>query len=115
MGQIKAIILEPGKNARIEMIDSGLGGLQKLVGGYIEVIYPFDYEKYPLNQVHDENGNLFDVVAGTAVLVGIDTDDFVSLNEEQEKYYFSKFEVPEGFFWYGPRLLSFPLLPIIEP
>ena len=134
MRQIKAIILEPEKDARIEMIDSSLEGLQKLVDGYIEVIYPFDYEKYPLNQVavicndsgkierlplnralYDENGNLFDVVAGNAVIVGVDADDFVSLNEEQEKFYFSKFEVPEGFFWYGPRLLSFPLLPIIEP
>ena len=134
MMQIKSIILEPEKDARIEMIDSSLEGLQKLVGGYIEVIYPFDYKKYPLNQVaiicndsgkierlplnralYDENGNLFDVVAGNAVIVGVDADDFVSLNGEQEKYYFSKFEVPEGFFWYGPRLLSFPILPIIEP
>ena len=134
MRQIKAIILEPEKDARIEMIDCSLEVLQKLVGGCIEVIYPFDYEKYPLNQVaiicndsgkierlplnralYDENGNLFDVVAGNAVIVGVDADDFVSLNEEQGKFYFSKFEVPEGFFWYGPRLLSFPLLPIIEP
>lgn len=134
MTQIKSIILEPEKDARIEMIDSSLEGLQKLVGGYIEIIYPFEFEKFPLNQVaiicnengkierlplnralYDEDGNLYDVIAGTAVIVGVDTDDFVSLNEEQEKYYFSKFEVPEGFFWYGPRLLSFPLLPIIEP
>ena len=134
MTQIKSIILEPEKDARIEMIDSSLEGLQKLVGGYIEIIYPFEFEKFPLNQVaiicnengkierlplnralYDEDGNLYDVIAGTAVIVGIDTDDFVSLNEEQEKYYFSKFEVPEGFFWYGPRLLAFPLLPIIEP
>lgn len=43
MRQIKAIILEPEKDARIEMIDCSLEGLQKLVGGYIEVIYPFDY------------------------------------------------------------------------
>lgn len=134
MTQIKSIILEPEKDARIEVIDSSLEELQKLVGGYIEVIYPFEFEKFPLNRVaiicnengkierlplnralYDEDGSLHDVIAGTAVLVGIDTDDFVSLNEEQEKYYFSKFEVPEGFFWYGPRLLSFPLLPIIEP
>lgn len=134
MTQIKSIILEPEKDARIEMIDSSLEELQKLVGGYIEVIYPFEFEKFPLNRVaiicnengkierlplnralYDEDGSLYDVIAGTAVLVGIDTDDFVSLNEEQEKYYFSKFEVPEGFFWYGPRLLSFPILPIIEP
>ena len=134
MTQIKSIILEPEKDARIEMIDSSLEVLQKLVGGYIEVIYPFEFEKFPLNQVtiicnengkierlplnralYDEDGSLYDVIAGTAAVVGIDGDGFTSLNEEQEKYYFSKFEVPEGFFWYGPRLLSFPLLPIIEP
>ena len=134
MKQIKAIILEPQKTARVEMVDGSLEGLQALVGGYIEAIYPFDYKEYPLDQVaiicndsgkierlplnralYDEDGNLYDVIAGTAVIVGIDTDDFVSLNEEQEKYYFSRFEIPEAFFCYGPRLLSFPLLPIIEP
>lgn len=134
MRQIKAIILEPEKGARIEMIDSSLEELQKLVGGYIEVIYPFDYEKYPLNQIaiicndsgkierlplnralYDEDGSLYDVIAGTAAVVGIDGDGFTSLSTDQEKYYFSKFEIPEGFFWYGPRLLSFPILPIIEP
>lgn len=134
MRQIKAIILEPEKDARIEMIDCSLEGLQKLVGGCIEVIYPFEFEKYPLNQVavicnengkidrlplnrdlYDEDGSLYDVIAGPAAVVGIDGDGFTSLTKEQEKYYFSKFEIPEGFFWYGPRLLSFPILPIIEP
>ena len=134
MKQINAIILEPQKTARVEMVDGSLEGLQALVGGYIEAIYPFDYKEYPLDQVaiicndsgkierlplnralYDENGNLFDVVAGTAAVVGIDGDGFTSLSTDQEKYYFSKFEIPEGFFWYGPRLLSFPILPIIEP
>ena len=99
MTQIKSIILEPEKDARIEMIDSSLEGLQKLVGGYIEVIYPFKFEKFPLNQVaiicnengkierlplnralYDEDGSLYDVIAGAAAVVGVDGDGFTSLS-----------------------------------
>ena len=134
MKQMKVIILEPEKATRVETIDGSLEGLQSLVGGYIEAIYPFDYEKYPLNQVaiicnesgkierlplnraiRDMDGNLVDIIAGTAIIVGLDADDFVSLNEEQIKYYFPKFELAEGFFRYGPSVLSFPLLPPTEP
>lgn len=134
MKQMKAIILEPEKTARVEMIDGSLEGLQSLVGGYIEAIFPFDYEKYPLNQaaiicndsgkierlplnraIRDMNGDLVDIIAGTAVIVGLDADDFTSLNDEQINHYFPMFELAEGFFRYGPRILSFPLLPLLEP
>ena len=42
--EITVVMLEPGKLARVETIDSSLKGLQKAVGGYIEAIYPFNEE-----------------------------------------------------------------------
>ncbi len=39
---ITVVMLEPGKMARKETIDSSLEGLQKAVGGYIEAFYPFE-------------------------------------------------------------------------
>lgn len=41
---ITVVILEPGKMARTDTIDSSLAGMQKLVGGYIEAFYPFEEE-----------------------------------------------------------------------
>lgn len=134
MKQMKVIILEPEKTARVETVDGSLEGLQALVGGYIEAIYPFDYEKYPLNEIaiicndsgkierlplnraiRDTNGNMVDIISGTAVIVGLGADDFTSLNDEQINHYFPMFELAEGFFRYGPRILAFPLLPVVEP
>ena len=38
----RAVILEPNKAAREEWIEDTLENLQSIVGGYIEVTYPFD-------------------------------------------------------------------------
>ena len=39
---IQVILCEPGKTARITTIKNDLPSLQKMVGGYIEAIYPFE-------------------------------------------------------------------------
>lgn len=41
-GKIVVVVVEPGKEPRIEEIDSGLESLQGMVGGYIQAIYPYD-------------------------------------------------------------------------
>ena len=41
---IHVVIVEPGKLAREADIDASLEGLQRVVGGYIEAMYPFEEE-----------------------------------------------------------------------
>ena len=41
-GNILAVVIEPGKKPEIKEIDSSLEGLQALVGGYIQAIYPYE-------------------------------------------------------------------------
>ena len=36
------LIVEPGKKPRKAEIDGSLEGMQRVVGGYIQAIYPFD-------------------------------------------------------------------------
>ena len=38
---IRVVMLQPGKTARVEEIDSSLEGMQSIVGGLIEPFYPF--------------------------------------------------------------------------
>ena len=39
---IRVVMLQPGKMARVEEIDSSLEGMQSIVGGLIEPFYPFE-------------------------------------------------------------------------
>ena len=41
-GKIHAIVVEPEKKPEIREIDGSLEGLQALVGGYIQAVYPFE-------------------------------------------------------------------------
>lgn len=90
--QINVLILEPKQPAKVETITNDLSVLQKIVGGYIEVIGMQDYDI-----IINEEGKLlelepnfmlhngYDFVAGTAILVGVDYEEgeFVSLTDEQ--------------------------------
>ena len=44
MGKMKVIVLEPMKEAYLAEIENDLSGMQKVVGGYIQGIYPFEEE-----------------------------------------------------------------------
>ena len=78
---MKVIVLRPHQKACIEEIDNDLASYQKLVGGYIEIIAPFSdgvvlvcneegkINWLPLNRaIRDEDGNVLDIIAGTAFL-----------------------------------------------
>ena len=85
MKQINAIILEPQKTARVEMVDGSLEGLQALVGGYIEVVRIASDVCF----IADEEGLLkglpynFSVCGtnlfGTAVFCGVEGEDFTDM------------------------------------
>ena len=113
------IIVEPEKMARKAVIDGNLESLQKVVGGHIEAIYPYED---PVAIVCNEEGKLnglplnrrledYDIIAGTFLVCGLGEEDFASLSPELADKYLKKFEDPEVFMRMGKRILSIPFKP----
>jgi hypothetical protein len=98
---IRVIIVEPEKPARLETIVNELSNLQSLVGGYIECIREEGFDI-----IINEEGKLLelepnfalyggrDYVAGTAIFSGVDYNEgeFKSLTDEQIKFILTIFE-----------------------
>jgi hypothetical protein len=108
---MKVLVIEPLRAPQLREIGGGLHDLQKQVGGDIQAIYPFDDDValvcneegklsgLPLNRaLFDEDGELYDVIAGTFLIVGLGDDDFCDLPEELAKKYARYFQEPE--FWF---------------
>ena len=104
-------------------IDSGLESLQHEVGGCIEAIYPYEdpvalvcneegkLEGLPLNRaLRDEDGDIYDVVAGTFMVVGLTDDSFGSLTVEQMQKFADHFKVPEQFVKLGDKVVAIPMI-----
>ena len=119
--KMKVLVVEPMKKPYVKEIDSSLESLQHEVGGYIQVIYPWaemcglvcdDEAKLngkELNRaLRDEDGQIYDVVAGTFLIVGLGEDDFTSLAPEHIKQFQTLFSVPEVFVVIGGKLLVLP-------
>jgi hypothetical protein len=97
---IKVVIVEPQKPARVETINNTLQTLQGLVGGYIECVREegFDIiinEEGKLFE-HEPNFSIYpnDYIAGTAVFAGVDYSqgEFKSLTESQIKMILEPFK-----------------------
>ena len=92
--------MEPWKRPYAAEIPAGLESLQKMVGCLIQAVYPFedavalicnDEGKLlglPFNRpLYDEDGEIYDILVGTFLVVGLTEYDFGSLSEEMiEKY-----------------------------
>ena len=84
----------------VQEIDGSLESMQKIVGGDIEAVYPFDDPvalicnsegkrlNLPMNRaLTDDHGVPYDIVCGTFFMVGLAEDRFASMTEQQiEKY-----------------------------
>lgn len=97
---MKTLVVEPGKAPYRKEIGSDLKSLQHEVGGLIQALYPFEDEvaiicngegklhNLPPNRfLYDEEGNAYDLIAGTFLVVGLTEDDFGSLTEKQIEFY----------------------------
>ena len=120
---IAVLVVEPGKEPYVKEIDSGLESLQHEVGGCIEAIYPYEdpvalvcneegkLEGLPLNRaLRDEDGDIYDVVAGTFMVVGLTDDSFGSLTVEQMQKFADHFKVPEQFVKLGDKIVATPMI-----
>ena len=103
-------------------IDNDLKALQQAVGGSIGASYPFEdpvaivcnddgkLMGLPLNHaLRDENGQMYDAVARTFLVVGLGEEDFASLSPEMAQKYEQLFHQPEAFLKLGNRLLVLPV------
>lgn len=81
---IRTIVIDPGKDPRMETIRNDLHTLQRLVGGYIEAV-PLAED---MAMIVNEEGKLMDLpknfklpilkdtIVGTALFVGVDGEEF---------------------------------------
>ena len=107
----RVVLVEPMKAARITELELSLENMQKTVGGLIQAVYPWEDTAVlvcndegkllglPLNRaLEDSEGNIYDIVAGTFFICGIDGDgNFVGLTDEQAALYSEKFRWPQSF------------------
>lgn len=121
---MKILRVDPGLYPQEAEINGSLESMQQLVGGLIQVLYPFrdaevalicnDEGKLlglPFNRaLRDERGAIYDVVAGTffLCLASWDSDTFGSLSEDQVKEYRERFRHPELFIKIGKEILCLP-------
>lgn len=120
---ITVLVVEPGKAPYAKEIDSGLESLQHEVGGYIQAVYPFEepvaivcneeakLEGLPLNRaLRDDDGDIYDIVAGTFMVVGLTDDSFGSLTPELMQQFTDHFKTPEQFAKLGDRIVAIPMI-----
>ena len=116
---LSVLQIAPGQHPQQVEIDNDLKALQQAVGGSIGASYPFEdpvaivYNDdgklmgLPLNRaLRDENGEMYDAVAGTFLVVGLGEEDFASLTPEMAQKYEQLFHQPEAFLKLGNRLLA---------
>lgn len=108
--KMTVLVVEPGMSPYVKEIDSGLKSLQSEVGGWIEAVYPFEEEvalicneegklsELPLNRaLRGDYGGVYDIIAGTFLVVGLGEEDFCSLSDEYIKKFSDRFKTPEKF------------------
>lgn len=100
---MKVLLVEPGKEARPAEIDGSLKGMQEIVGGLIQAVYPWPE---PVALVCNDEGKLwglplnrtledYDIIAGTFFICGLGEEDFCGLNQKQMAFFLEKFKEPE--------------------
>ena len=122
---MRVIVVEPKKKPEVREIGDSLESMQKIVGGLIEAVYPFDEPvalianeegkllNLPLNRaLRDDEGTVYDIISGTFFLCAAppDSDRFAGLTDRQVKTYMERFAMPEMFLDVGGDLFVLPYL-----
>lgn len=116
------LLVRPNMYPQKVQIGCELEDLQKAVGGDIEATYPFDdpvalvmhdegkMMGKDLNRaLRDEDGTMYDIVAGDFLVVGLGEDDFCSLSPELMQKFGEHFHQPEMFVRLGRSIMAMPL------
>lgn len=108
---MKILVVEPLKVPYEKEIDGSLESMQAIVGGLVEAIYPFEDEELalicneegkllglPYNRaLRDEDGRIYDVIAGTFFLcrAPADSENLEGMTAEQVEFGMNRFKYPE--------------------
>lgn len=121
--RIKVLVVEPLKAPYVKVIPNTLSALQSEVGEYIQTFYPLYGDKgmeiicneegknngLPLNRTFcDNSGNIYEIIAGTFLVVGLSESNFCSLTNAQVEKYLRRFQKPEFFLIYPDRIVVLP-------
>ena len=119
MNELTILVVEPEKKPYVKSISSGLASLQQEVGGHIQAIYPWEddfcaivcdeeakLKGKPYNRVlRDGDGDIYDVIAGIFLVVGLSEDNFASLESRYIQKYGELFSNPEVFIKDGDSII----------
>ena len=116
---MKVLMVEPNKAAYEAEIGRSLKDMQETVGGSIEAVYPYDeavaivcneegkLNGLPLNRaLRDDEGNIYDILAGTFFVCGLGEENFASLSPELMSQFKDKFHDPEIFKRINGKILA---------
>ena len=122
--KLTVLVVEPMKEPYVKEIAPGLHALQAEVGGDIAASYPFDDPVglvlndegkligLDLNRsLRDEHGEIYDIVAGTFLVVGLGPESFSSLSPDMIQKYTEQFKRPELFASINGQIVSVPVEP----
>ena len=106
-------------------LEDSLASMQRAVGGLIQAVYePGGRDAalicneegkllgLPLNRaLRNENGEIYDAIAGTFFICGAPTDseNFTSLTDEQVDYWLERFAKPEFFVSVNGQIICVPV------
>lgn len=116
------LLVQPNAYPRVVQIGTALEDLQHAVDGDIEAVYPFEdsvgvicneegkLRGLPANRaLRDEDGHIYDVIAGSFLVVGLGEEDFCSLSAEQIDKFEALFHQPEAFVKMGHSITAVPI------
>lgn len=119
---MRVLVIEPGCRPQVREMDDALEVMQEMVGGLIQVLYPFEEPvaliyndegklmNLPMNRaLRDDDGRPYDILCGTFLICGIEEDHFTSLTEELEEKFIRFFGTPEIFLGMDGHLIVLPL------
>ena len=121
---MKILLILPGRRPVRKEICGSLNSMQEIVGGPIQILYPFQdpvalicHEEgkllgLPLNRsLRDDCGQIYDAIAGTFFLCGAppDSDHLDSIPEELISKYQERFTSPEVFIQLNGRVVCIPV------
>ena len=124
--KLTAIVVDFERKPKVVQIKRGYEELQRIVGGNIDVIYPFADEVglvvndegkmlgLPLNrslriggELRDR-GEVYDIIAGKFLILGIKDEGWTDLSEELQEKYMARFATPEFFLNLNGKTVPFP-------
>lgn len=122
---MQVVVVEPKKKPVVQDIGSDLESMQKIVGGSIQAVYPFEDPvalianeegkllNLPLNRaLRNDAGEVYDIISGTFFVCAAppDSDRFEGLSDQQVKMYMEQFAMLEMFLNVDGALFVLPYL-----